>query len=495
MPARAGAEYLEGLRRRPRELWYAGQRVEDPTEHSVFARITRSIGALYDLQHYPDLREEMTYPSPTSGERVGLSFLIPKTQEDLVRIRRMMKRWADFSGEFMGRTLDYLNRALVGFASAAAYFAVSDSRFAENVLRYYEYARENDLCLTHTLIHPQVNRSVGPSQQADPYLAARIVKENTRGIVLRGARMLATLPVADELLLFPSTLLRAGMEDAPYAFAVAVPCDAPGLRFQCRESFWYGRPTSDHLLSARFEEMDAVVIFKDVFVPWERVFLLRDVERCNQAFAETGAVAFMAHQMVTKNVAKTKFILGVASLAVETIAIEPYQHVHKKIAEIIIVLQAMRAFLRTSEVEAQPNRWGALVPAWPPLNAARNLYVRTYPRLVEILQQLGASGFMAIPTRGDLEGPMAPLIRRYCQAARAEATDRVRLFRLAWDIALSAVGGRQVLYECFFCDPVRMASAMFQTYDRRPYMERVRAFLEEAERFAPEPPEESRTVN
>ncbi len=496
MPARTGAEYLEGLRRRPRELWYAGQRVGDPTEHPVFRRITQSIAALYDMQHHPELREEMTYPSPTSGERVGLSFLIPKTPEDLVRVRRMMKRWADFSGGFMGRTPDYLNRALAGFASAAAYFAANDPRFAEHVRWYYEYARENDLCLTHTLIHPQANRSVGPSQQADPYLAARIVEENAQGIVLRGARMLATLPVADELLVFPSTLLRAGSEDAPYAFAVAVPCDAPGLRFQCRESFWYGRPAFDHPLSARFEEMDAVVIFEDVFVPWERVFLVRDVERCNRAFAETGAVAFMAHQVVTKNVAKTEFILGVASLIVETIAIEPYQHVHEKIAEIIIVLEAMRAFLRTSEVEAQPNRWDVLVPAWPPLDAARNLYVRAYPRLVEILQQLGASGFMAIPTREDLEGPMASLIRRYYQAARAEAADRIRLFRLAWDIALSAFGGRQVLYERFFFgDPVRMASAMFQTYDRRPYMERVRAFLEEAERAAPELPEGSKTGN
>ncbi|MER3456837.1 MAG: 4-hydroxyphenylacetate 3-monooxygenase, oxygenase component [candidate division GAL15 bacterium] len=492
MPARTGAQYLEALRSRPPELWYDGRRVHDPTEHPAFRNITRSIAALYDLQHDPQAGVEMTYPSPTTGQPVGLSFLIPHTYDDLVRTRRMMKRWADASGGFMGRSPDYLNRALVGFASAADYCAELDPRFGDNIRRYYEYVRENDLCLTHTLIHPQANRSVGPSQQSDPYLACRIVREDASGLVLRGARMLATLPIADEIMVFPSTLLKSGPEDAPYAFAVALPCDAPGLRFQCRESFDYGRSPADHPLGSRFEEMDAVVIFDDVHVPWNRVFLLRDVDRCNRAFAATGAVAFMAHQVVTKNVAKTEFVLGVASLLVDTIAIEGYQHVHEKMAEIIITLEAMRAFLVTSEVEAQRNRWGVLQPAWPPLDAARNLYVRAYPRMVEILQQLGASGLMAIPTAKDLEGPMGPVIRRYYQAARADAAERIRLFRLAWDIALSAFGSRQVLYERFFFgDPVRMAGAMFQSYDRRPYMERVREFLERAIQQAPALPTEA----
>lgn len=483
MPARTGAQFLQGLRDRPRELWIGGERVADPVDHPAFRNVLQSVAALYDMQHDPGLRETMTYVSPSSGERVGLSFLTPQTHDDLVRVRTMMKRWADYSGGFMGRTPDYLNRALVGYASASAYCAENDPRFGEHIRRYYEYVREHDLCLTHTLINPQANRSVGPAEQADPHLAARVVEEDGRGIVLCGARMLATLPMADEIMVFPSTLLRATEADAPYAYAVALPADAPGLRFLCRETFDYGRSRFDHPLGSRFEEMDAVVIFDNVRVPWERVFLLHDVERCNRAFAVTGAVAHMAHQVVTKNVAKTEFLLGVASLIVDTIAIEPYQHVHEKIAEIVVNLEAMRAFLRTSEVEAQRNRWGVMQPAWPPLDAARYVYTRMYPRMVEILQQLGASGLMAIPTERDVAGAQGETIRRYYQAARADAVSRIKLFRLAWDIAVSAFGSRQVLYERFFFgDPVRMAGAMFNSYDRRPYMERVREFLERSER-------------
>ena len=488
MPARTGAQFLQGLRDRPRDLWIEGQRVADPVEHPAFRNVVRSVAALYEMQHDPVLRDEMTYVSPATGDRVGLSFLMPRSHDDLVRARKMMKRWADYSGGFMGRTPDYLNRALVGFGSAAEYCAENDPRFGDNIRRYYEHVREHDLCLTHTLVNPQANRAVGPAQQADPHLAARIVEETKDGIVLRGARMLATLPVSDEIMVFPSTLLKATPEDAPYAYALALPNDTPGLRFLCRESFDYGRSHLDHPLGSRFEEMDAVVIFDNVRVPWERVFLLRDVEKCNKAFAMTGAVAQMAHQVVTKNVAKTEFILGVASLIVDAIAIEQYQHVHEKMAEIIICLETMRAFLRTSEVEAQVNRWGVMQPAWPPLDAARNVYTRMYPRMVEILQQLGASGFMAIPSERDLGGPQAEAIHTYYQAARADAASRIKLFRLAWDIAISAFGSRQILYERFFFgDPVRMAGAMFNAYDRRPYMERVRTFLERVGEAASSP--------
>ncbi len=478
MPARTGADFINGLRSQPPDLWIGGERVGDPTAHPAFRHIVRSVAALYDMQHDPELRDEMTYISPSTGAHVGLSFLTTRSHDDLARVRRMMKRWADYSGGMMGRAPDYLNRALTAFGAAADYCAANDPRFGDNIRRYYEYVRENDLCLTHTLINPQANRAVGPSQQADPYLAAGIVRETGDGVLIRGARMLATLPVSDEIMVFPSTVLRGQQEDAPYAFAFAIPCATPGLRLLCRETFDYDRPPADHPLGSRFEEMDAVVIFDDVLVPWERMFLMRDVERCNKAFAETRAVVHMAHQVVTKNIAKTEFVLGIICLIVDTIAIEQFQHVQEKVAEVIQYLETMRAFLRAAEADAAIDRWGVMTPAWSPLDTARIMYTRMYPRMIEIMHQLGASGLMAIPTAADMAGPQGPTIEKYYQAARAGSRDRIRLFRLAWDLALSAFGSRQALYERFFFgDPVRMAGAMFANYDKAPYMERVRQFL------------------
>jgi len=101
--------------------------------------------------------------------------------------------------------------------------------------------------------------------------------------------------------------------------------------------------------------------------------------------------------------------------------------------------------------------------------------------MIEIIQQLGAAGLVAMPTEADVNGPLAEEVRRFYQAARADAHERIPIFRLAWDTALSAFGTRQVLYErYFFGDPVRMAGALVANHDRTVYMDRVREFLARA---------------
>ncbi|ATY84972.1 4-hydroxyphenylacetate 3-monooxygenase, oxygenase component [Kyrpidia spormannii] len=479
MGIRTGQQYLDDLDRNPREIWIDGEKItEGITKHPAFRNIARSVAHLYDMQNDPALIDEMTYISPKSGERVGMSFLQPKTVEDLIKRRTMMKHWADYSGGMMGRSPDYLNSDLMALAAASDFFAENDPRFGENIRAYYEYVRENDLCTTHTLIHPQVNRAAGAAGQPDPYVAARVVDKTKDGIIVRGARMLATLPLADELLVFPSTVVRSTEEDRPYAYAFAVPLSTPGLRFLCRETFDYGKPAFDHPLGARFEEMDAVVVFDDVLVPWDRVFLLDSPELANRMYMETNAVVHMTYQVMVKDIAKAEFILGVASLMTDMIGIGQFQHVQEKLAKIIMTVEAMKAFQRASEVDASVDRWGIMTPDFKPLNAARNLFPRIYPKLVEILQLLGAGGLMAIPTEADMNSPIRPDIDHYYQGRNANADERIRLFRLAWDIAVSTFGGRQVLYERFFFgDPVRMAGALYQWYDHEDIKKRVRQFL------------------
>jgi 4-hydroxyphenylacetate 3-monooxygenase len=220
-----------------------------------------------------------------------------------------------------------------------------------------------------------------------------------------------------------------------------------------------------------------------VFVPWEKVVLYRDIKRCNEAYARTGAVVHMTHQVVVKNIAKCEFMLGLAYLMVNSIGAEGFQHIHEKLAEIWVNLETMKAFLRAAEADAQLDEWGVMRPAWNPLDAARNLFPRLYPRMVEIIQQIGASGLVAMPTEADLNGPLAQDIRKYYQSARAEAHERIPLFRLAWDASISAFAGRQVLYERFFFgDPVRMAGALVTGHSSQiqQYAEQVRAFVKEA---------------
>jgi 4-hydroxyphenylacetate 3-monooxygenase len=480
MPARTGAQYVEGLARAGTVYEVDGERHTGNAHlYPAFENVVRSYARLFDLQHDPDRAETTTYASPTTGDPVSTAFLQPKTHDDLVRRRRMMEVWAEYSMGMLGRTNDYLASGVQALAGAAGYFAQAAPEFGENVVRYYEHVREHDLLMTHTLIHPQANRSVKVHEQKDPYLAARVVRETDNGVVIRGARLLATLgPFSDELLVFPSTVVKATAEDAPYAFAFAIPCDTPGLRFLCREPMDLGRSHYDHPLGSRFEEMDAVVVFDDVEVPFERLFVLGEPELCNRFYVETCAVHFMTHQVVTRTIAKTEFFLGLVSLMTDAIQVEGFQHVQEKIAEVIITLETMRALRRAAEADAELSQWGLMTPAWPPLNAARNLYPKAYQRLPEIVRQLGASGLMALPTEADIVGPAREEVERYLQCATLDGIERNRLYRLAWDASISSFAGREELYEYFFFgDPVRMAGALVAGYDRTPYVERVRELL------------------
>ena len=479
MGARTGRQYIERLAGTRPHVELNGETIDGPIpEHPALAGIVSTYAELFDLQHDPALRDVLTYPSPTTGDPVGTSFLVPRDADDLARRRAGFKAWADHGLGFLGRTGDYLNSALMALSEAGEWFAQADARFADNIRTYYEKVREEDLLTTHTLIPPQANRAAGAGQEVDGRaLSAHVVAEDDNGIVVRGARMLATIgPIADELLVFPSTVLRGTPEDEPYSFAFAINCDAPGLRFICRENFDYGR---GHPLGSRFDEVDAVVVFDDVHVAWERVFLLGHPELCNTFYTDTGAVAHMTHQVTARTTAKTETFLGLMSLMTEAIGIEQFSHIQEDLAEVVVMLSTLRALVRAAEADAATGAYGVFTPAWEPLNAARNWYPRVSQRLPEIVRKFGASGLMAIPTEGDLAGGARSDVETYLQSAALSGPERVRLFRLAWDASLSSFAGRQNLYEhYFFGDPVRMAGALLKATDREPYKAHVRAFME-----------------
>ena len=486
MAARNGEQYMRRLREQPPSLYLGGERVVDPASHPGLAGGVRTIGRLLDMQHDSDAGVEMTYTSPSSGQPVGLSFIAPRTAGDLEARRRMMRRWAQVSCGMMGRSPDFLNVSLMAMAAAGDFFGEDRPEFKRNILDYYEKVREEDLVLTHTLINLQRSRAPAASVLSDSTdIALRVVKETDAGIVVKGARVLATLPIADEIAVYParSHLLPSGSDGGrtagTTAFAFAIPCNTPGLRFLCRESFDLSRSRFDHPLGSRFEEMDALAFFDDVLVPWERVFLLGDPERCNRMARETDQYLHSGHQVVTKNVVKLEFVLGLANLMQHTLGSGQQPQMMQMTAEIIESLETQRALLRAAEADAAPGRWGVMCPAEMPLMVARYLFLQVYPRMGEILQLMGSSSLMALPTEADLKGPLADELAAYLDTDTASAEDRVRLFRLAWDTCCSAFGSRQILYERFFQGDVYRNVVLLNTlYDKEPATEFVREFLE-----------------
>jgi len=481
MPARTGAEYIKGLQDQEREIWLRGERVKDVTTHPGLANGVRAIAALYDLQRDPALRDEMTYVSPTSRERVGLSFVIPRTKQELERRGAMMLRWARTTCGMMGRSPDFMNVTFAAWAAAGDYFARGRPQFGQNMRRYYEYISEHDLTLTHSLINLQRSRTVSGVFNLEAGTALQVVRETDAGIVVHGARILATLgPLADEIAVYSPRVARHTETHSPFALNFAIPCGTPGLKFLCRESFDLGRSHFEHPLGSRFEEMDCVVFFDDVLVPWERVFLLGDVDLLNGTATATHSMTHTAHQGAAKNIAKCEFVLGVALLMTKTLGNGHLPHSEERLGELMLYTELMKACLRAAEADAQLDEWGVMCPAALPAESTRNLFMTAYPRMVEILQLLGSSSFMITPSEADFSGPLAPEIEQYLATDTATARERVKLFRLAWDIAGSAFGSRQVLYERFFAsDPLTRARALGALYPKDETMARVQEFLDD----------------
>ncbi len=484
MGVRTGAAYLE-LLRDDRQVWIDGERVPDVTADRRFAGAAHSAAALYDMQGDPALAERMTYRSPTSGERVGLSFIQPASVEDLVRRREMVKVWADATCGMLGRSPDYMNIMLTGFASAHRSFG---ERFADHVRNYYLHVRENDLTLTHTLLNPQVDRSRPVEQQAKD-LAAKIVKETDAGIVVSGARMVSTFAAfSNELVVMPSTYLANNKEAEPYAFGFAIPVASRGLRFISRPSVAPLDAAShmDAPLSLRFDEADAMAIFDDVLVPWERVFIHRDAAMCNGLYDRTGAMPQVMHQFSTKNLAKAEFMMGLGFAIAKSTNIDQHLHVQGMLAELIEFTEFSRACLRAAEVDAAPNAEGVFTPAAMPLWTVRMMFAKMFSRMCEIIQTMGAGGLVAVPSYAETGSPVWPDVETYFQAANAGSKERIKLFRLAFDAAISTFSGRQQLYERYYSgDPVRLAGSLYNLYDRNTYINRINRLLEDFEAYPP----------
>ncbi len=480
MPARTGKEYIAGLRDRPREVWIEGERVQDVTTHPGLRNGVKAVAALYDMQHDPGLREEMTFASPSTGDPVGLSFQIPRTAEDLVRKREMMSHWAWASCGMMGRSPDFMNSIFTAWAGSADYFAQDRPEFKQNVVDYHEFLRENDVTLTHALVNLQRSRTPAAADNLTGDVALTAVKQTDAGLVVRGSRVLATLgPISDEIAIYPVASHRLADDDWKHSFSFSIPCDTSGVKFLCRQSLDEGRSHFDHPLGSRFEEMDTVVFFDDVLVPWERVFLLGNVELCNNYGTGTQSNAHTGYQVLNRCVVKAEFVLGLADLIVETLGSGTIAHVQEQVAEIITYRDMLRACVRAAEADARPNQWGMMCPAMGPIQAGRALFGRTlYPRMIEIIQLLGTSSLMALPAEADFDAGIAPEVNHYLATDSTSAWDRAKLFHLAWDASCSSFSGRQVLYERMFGgNPVRNAMMLFNNYDKEPFRQKVQEFL------------------
>jgi 4-hydroxyphenylacetate 3-monooxygenase len=446
---RSGDDYLRALKD-GRRVFIDGERVKDVTAHPAFRQAARSVANLFDIAAEPALRERMTFPSPKTAEPVWRAYQIPRSHDDLRARRLFSETWAEATFGLMGRTPDHVASFFCGYAATPQVFAAAGQQFADNVVAFYEHMRDNFLYASYAIVPPQIDRSKPAHQQSDPTLYAGVVKERDDGIVITGAQQLATAgPLSDYIHLSCIHPLQPGDEN--YANCVAVPVAAEGVKLYPRRPFARAGSAFDYPLSSRFDESDSYVIFDNVFVPWERVFIYRNIELSRDQWWKTPSHLLGNHQAQTRYVTKLRFMAGLAQRMNEMTGNAAQPAVQIMMGELAALVSVYEAMLLAHETTA-PVINGVLWPSRITLYSAMALQSELNGRMLEIVRELAGAAFITLPSSEADFGNAATAadIERYMRAAAADAKTRVALMRLVWDFLGSEFGSRHQQYEKFY---------------------------------------------
>jgi 4-hydroxyphenylacetate 3-monooxygenase len=461
---RTGEDFLSDLRRSPRAIYVDGERVTNPVDHPAFAAGARALARLFDYAAAQENREAMTFPSPDTGAPVWRCFQIPRSHADLRAKRIAAEKWAELSFGLMGRTPDHVANFFAGFAAKPELFG----EFGKNVTGFYRHIRDTHRYLTYAIVPPQIDRSKPAHKQSDPTLYAGVVKESDAGVYLAGGQQLATGAVyCDYVHVSCIHPLQPGDEN--YAFGVAIPADDPGLRLYARRPYALGATNAyDYPLSSRFDEADCFVVLDNCFVPWERVFIHRNLEVTRDQWWKTPAHLYGNHQAQARYATKLRFLTGLAKRMNEATGNDAVPPVMVEMGELAAYASVIEHMLHSHETIATIDGEGILWPSKTALYAVMALQSEINPHMIDIVRELTGAAMITLPSsKKDFDNPVAAKdIERYFRSAALGARERVALMRLAWDFIGTEFGSRHQQYEKFYGGASFLVKMnLFRSYD------------------------------
>jgi 4-hydroxyphenylacetate 3-monooxygenase len=472
---RQGADYLAEIGSDGRQVLLDGERLANVASHPGFGGPARVIGSLYDSAIGKD---DIAYEE--DGTAYSAMWLAPRSPGDLATRHRLHRHWAEGSFGLMGRTPDHVASIITAFAAMRHVFDRAATGYGDNVVSFYNQARAKDWYISYAITPPQVDRSKPAHDQPEEFLYPGIVTERDDGIVIRGAQMIGTsAAIADYLFLSSIVPLQPG--DEAYALSVVIPVSAPGLRLYPRRPYaTVATSEFDYPLSSRFDESDSLVVLRDVFVPWEHVFVYRDIQLVNAQFYETGAHVLANYQALVRFGVKMEFASGLAIKLADAHGISAIPPVQAQLGgDIAAFCAALDAIVIAAETRPQMRRKLAL-PSPKFVNAGVSLQRRWVVDFMRALREIAGGGFIAMPSAASFEAPeTADDVGRYYQSATLPARERVKLLKAMWDLVGTEFAGRQLQYEMFYSAAQHIADRhVFRSFDWETGREHVDRLLD-----------------
>jgi 4-hydroxyphenylacetate 3-monooxygenase len=452
---KTGAEHLASLRD-GRAVFIADERVADVTAHPAFREAAAMYAALYDMKADPAHRELLSYDE--DGERVSLYFLRPRTREDLVRRTAAHRKIADFSYGLLGRSPDVVASTITGLSMKpevldAGGRGAGGAGYGANLLAYHALMKRRDLYTCYAVLPPQGGRDptlFGANQRRTQTL--RVTAEDADGVTLNGMKLLATGAVfANEVLV--GNILPLDASQVKESITCAIPMNQPGLMLWAREPYARGvRAEFDSPLSYRFDETDSMLLFQDVKVPWERVFVHDNAELSRAIYVRTPAHCMHNHQSNVRFWSKLRLLVGIASLVAKSNGARDIPAVRDTLGRLAGYEAGYAAMIAGQHQQFETLEHGYVLFNRRFMYAAVLWALEHHSAICDTIRELMGGGALQMPASiAVMRDPaLRQLFEDYWTTPAESAVARMKLFRLAWDLIGSEFASRHVQYEKFY---------------------------------------------
>ncbi len=469
---RTGAQYKESLRD-GRAVWYRGERIDDVTTHPVTAQAIDFQARVYDAQHDPRWQDELTYVRE-DGTRVSSSWLVPRSKRALEqRLREAeFRSWLSLGG-MHARQPNHIPSSITGqLGYLDSHFRRLAPEYADNLARLIAEGEDGNLHCAASAIEVQGNARAAKAG-ADREHVGRIVRRSADGVYISGAKAVGSAAVQANQLVIGSIGYPHVREDE--AFWCMVPVATPGLSLVCRESALPREGSErDHPLSRLGDEMDAMVILDEVFVPYERIWALDAPELCDPGlFGMTARNEFLTH-LVRKTV-RAEVFCGLAEAVSGVLETQKIPLVVDHLGELSQWAVMLRSGLVAAMAQAAPNEEGIWFADGNVLSAFRAYGLDVYPRMANLLQILASQGpVMRFSDRDWAVPELERAFNRYLTTDTMSAREKNDLMNLVWDVCSSTLAARTQIFENVNGLPAPiLRNLLCVLVDRKPWADRV----------------------
>ena len=470
---RNGAEYRESIRD-DREVWVSGERVKDVPTHPMFKPLVDIRARVYDMAHEVSTRDMMTTVDLDTGERFAVGLQLPRTREDWQAKRRAVDTVMDEIGGVVTRVGDETIGEMWSLYDGQDVLNEIDPTFSENIRRHVDAAAKRDPFHVSANTDPKGDRSKRPQEQ-DPDMLLHVVKETDAGIVVKGAKFETAAAYANQAFVKPTIANWGDNELSDYAVGFIAHMGSPGMKHICRTGFAGRSSPEDYPLSNRFDEVDTLIVFDNVHIPWEDVLFYRHTRAAS--YIRATLHRYSAFAFVQRILRYADMMLGTAMYNARQTGLEKQQAVQEKLATLAVYREGINAFLTAAISEAEESLGGLLMPNQSLLYAGRVHACSGLAEMMHITRDLCGGQICVTPDFASFTNPETePWLQKFYTINEDwQAEDRRKLLAYARDLLNSDYAGHRLTFQLFAqSPPFAHLLAVYRNFDFAESMRIVR---------------------